>query len=622
MTGRSDGDLSGEKAPAASGGAGETPGLSGTSSSEVTPRLDFWLALALSALVIVCAHWRGMANPYAINDDVRQQVYWMQRFLDPELYPKDLLNEYARAYVPSGVESLYRAAAFFAGADWGHAPAAASGTSFLNPVRFSNILTGLLFLAQCLLLFVIGRTLGGRSHAWALASMGWLMPFFLDNISGGLARAFASPLLAWFVLACLKSSRADEHLSRLAQAVCIPYIFLPCAAAGFGEKLLASFRNRKKDKSFSLLGLLAVWVVPLGAAYHNASKPQDGGFGPLVWLSETAGRPEFGPDGRLDLVPLPNPFLDLVYFPFERIGLFLEFGLISGIITLAVLAPIVWYGGRAIDWRALCAKLRPLVWTGAAFLAFYIAARLFAFKLFVPDRYVQYPLNLLYAILLSACLASAVKRAGLGRAACVGLIVMAAGLGALRLKNVALYDYSADAPLYAAVEAATPKNAMLAGHPELMDNVMTFSRRNAHATFELAHPWSRGYWEQLRPRLDAFFETYYATDKARVARFARQTSVDFLLVDESHFTPEFIAKRPFFEPFGNGIKQMAAGRQGNFTLLDENAFPRIPLRPGAFLIDLRPFRQPGAAGQAAPEAATPPPHPQPTAEDPSSPGRG
>lgn len=617
MTGRSDEGVGGGAVPAASGGP---DGPDGPDGPEDTPRRDIWLALAFSALVFACAHWEGFINPYAINDDVRQQVYWMQRFLDPELYPKDLLNEYARAYVPDGVEGMYRAVAGFAGADWDFTPPAASGTSFLNPIRFSNILTGLLFLAQCLLLFAIGRIIGGRSHAWALASMGWLMPFFLDNISGGLARAFASPLLAWFVLSCLKSSRADEYLSRFAQAFFIPYIFLPCAAASFGEKFLASCRRWTKDESFSLFGLLAVWGIPLGAAYHNAIKPQQGGFGPLVWLSETAGRPEFGPDGRLDLAPLPNPFLDFVYFPFERIGLFLEFGLIPGIVSLAVLAPIVWYGGRAIDWRAFAAKLKPLAWTGAAFLVFYIAARLMAFKLFVPDRYVQYPLNLFYAILLSACLAAAVKRAGLGRAACVAFIILAAVLGAMRLKNVALYDYSADAPLCAAVEAATPKNAMLAGHPALMDNVMTFGRRNAYAAFELAHPWSRGYWEQLRPRLDAFFETYYAADKERVARFARETNVDFLLVDEAHFTPEFIAKRPFFEPFGRAIKEMAEGRQGSFAVLDGKAFERIALRPGAFLIDLRPFRQSTGLDRPS-QAAISPGHAQNPA-DAASPGRG
>ena len=66
-------------------------------------------------------------------------------------------------------------------------------------------------------------------------------------------------------------------------------------------------------------------------------------------------------------------------------------------------------------------------------------------------------------------------------------------LGAWRLQGVGLKDYSAYRALYAAL-VSTPKDALIAGHPNLMDTIPTFARRRAFATYELAHPWSLGYW--------------------------------------------------------------------------------------------------------------------------------
>ena len=83
-------------------------------------------------------------------------------------------------------------------------------------------------------------------------------------------------------------------------------------------------------------------------------------------------------------------------------------------------------------------------------------------------------------------------------------LVAAASLGAWRLQGVGLKDYSAYRAVYAAL-AETPKDALIAGHPNLMDNIPTFAQRRAFATYKLAHPWSRGYWAKLQPRLVDFF---------------------------------------------------------------------------------------------------------------------
>jgi len=532
---------------------------------------DMLIASAVSAAVFAFAHWKALVSPFVINDDLRQQIFWMQRWLDPALYPPDILNAYAEAYVPWGVKLLYR-----------------FGSLFINPLQFSKVITGFLYCGQCLLMMSLGRKLGGRQAGWAMLCAAWLMPFFLDNISGGLSRGFASPLLAAFALAWLSEKGEFLGLTLLAQALFVPYIFLPCSLAILVQRAFAMLQGvhgiwLNTWRQWAILGAAGLAVGSFSLTY--AMK----GFGPLVSLAQAMGRPEFGPQGRLDLVPLPNPFLDFVYFPFEGIGLFKELELIPGIISLCLLAWPIQKGARHLDWRALAHRMKPLAPLGAAFLVFYILARAMAFTLFVPDRYVQYPVNLLYSLLLSSCMLAAWRHMGKKGLAATILVAFLAIGGAVRLSGVSLYDFRADQALYSVVEASTPKDAMLAGHPYLMDNVLTFSRRNVLVSTELAQPWSVGFWEQISPRLEGFFTAYYSEEPDEILRFAEHFHVDFLVVDEAHFTQEFLSHTPFFEPFGQAIKNMTKGRT-RFAVLDEARFARIPLRPGAFLLDLRSLR--------------------------------
>ncbi|HEY9072749.1 MAG TPA: hypothetical protein VIN67_01345, partial [Desulfobaccales bacterium] len=147
------------------------------------PLFDLLAVAILSGVIFILAHLKALTNPYVINDDVRQQLFWMQQWLDPQLFKGDLLAHYARDYVPWGVKGFYWLASWVA-----------------NPISFSKVLPGLLFIFLALCLYRIGLKLGGRRLAWTMVAVYWLMPFFLDNLAGGLARSFAAPLLAFFWL--------------------------------------------------------------------------------------------------------------------------------------------------------------------------------------------------------------------------------------------------------------------------------------------------------------------------------------------------------------------------------------------------------------------------------------
>jgi hypothetical protein len=276
-----------------------------------------------------------------------------------------------------------------------------------------------------------------------------------------------------------------------------------------------------------------------------------------------------------------------------------------------VLPVAVLWGLTRVHWRALNSRLQPVLFLGLAGLILYLLAQAFLLQLFIPDRYLIYTLNLAYCLILALGLHAALKLDRWPRHLAILVLIAAAGLGVLRLKNVGLKDYAAYQPVYTAL-AATPKDAMIAGHPNLMDNVPTFASRRAQATYKLAHPWSKGYWEKIEPRLEDLFAAYYAADPQEVIAFCRKYQVSFLVVDDRHFTPEFLAGGrffvpldrkvtkyfghtladrvdvPFFAPFDEQIRRQTAGRH-EFALLSSPLFPNIILDKHLRLLDMRPW---------------------------------
>ncbi|OLN26682.1 hypothetical protein DVDV_2527 [Desulfovibrio sp. DV] len=242
-------------------------------------RRSDWLLVSLCSLVVYAlAHRLGLASPSVVNDDVRQQLFWMARWLDPALYPSDFLSDYAAAYVPAGVKALY----FGAAAGFG-----------LDPLWFSKILTGALFLVLALALFGLGATLEGPILGWFAASMAWLMPYFLKNISGGLSRAFAGPLLALFLLAWMRRSGRGMAWVLLLEAATIPYIAILCAGCACLDALLARLTDRPAAP-FPARPVHGLVLAAAGAAVFGMNHAMAAqGYGPLVGRAGLAAGVEF-----------------------------------------------------------------------------------------------------------------------------------------------------------------------------------------------------------------------------------------------------------------------------------------------------------------------------------------
>jgi hypothetical protein len=536
-------------------------------------RFDVPIVAALSAAIILFAHFQAFTNPYVINDDVRQQVFWMQQWSDPELYQSDWISDYARHYVPWGVQGIYWLA-----------------SRIIDPIYFSKVLTGFIFIFLSLSFFKVGKVIGGRQLAWIAVGVSWLMPIFLDNLSGGLSRSFASPLLIVFLLNWLNRNTWGVGAVLILQALLIPYIFILCGLAAclgwtlwrtrLGETppFLARFPH------FACLALGAVLVLLMNHSINQA------GYGPLVTYGEMLGHPEFTEAGRYEILPVPSLLWEACAVPIGYMGLFLECGIPVGATSFFAILAICFMGGLRREWKPLTRRLQPFLCVGLASLLLYLAARIVLLKLFIPARYISYTVNIFFCLIAALCFQGLLGNRSFSKLTIAIAITLMAILGGLRLQGVGIFDYSEDKDLYNYILANTPKDAVIAGHPNLMDNVITFGRRKVFASYELAHPWCKGYWQRLRPRLEALFEAYYAEDADCVVRFSQKHNVDFLVVDDRHFAPDFLRAQPFFEPFGKMIKQQVGDRTG-FILQSHGIFEEMRVNDHVRVIDLRPYRQ-------------------------------
>ncbi|MEB3885120.1 hypothetical protein [Lyngbya sp. CCY1209] len=64
--------------------------------------LLLWLGLSLVFATIYggLAIAEAFSQDYVIQDDARQHVFWMRRFLDPDLFPNDAIADYFQSVAP------------------------------------------------------------------------------------------------------------------------------------------------------------------------------------------------------------------------------------------------------------------------------------------------------------------------------------------------------------------------------------------------------------------------------------------------------------------------------------------------------------------------------------------
>jgi preprotein translocase subunit SecE len=549
--------------------------------------------VVVAALTVYCAgHWASLTNRYVINDDVRQQLFWMQQWQDPELFRGDLLAEYSRNYVPWGVRLIYYA-----------------GAPLMDPVQLSKVVTGILYVITAVLLFGLGRYLRDDLTGLLLVGMFLVSTNFLFRISGGLSRAFAFPLLATYILCLAQRRLAAASFTILLQSLLNPYIMLLCLvthclyqARRYAVPLWHHMRGislnhgdpRSSTTSLSRLFRVNLPVVAAVAVMAlNYVVFADPSFGSLVSWTDMGDKIEYTEAGRYPILPVPSLVDELkrpywFMLPFRELGIFpygLAFSFFVGAISLYSL--VVWIRRPEV---VQVSRLWVFVYLLAASVILYAVAYVLLMKLFLPRRYLEYSLAVFYAALFAIGLRVLVEMVVKKKTVVLLLLTVSVVVGVVRFQHVGIYDYSASAPLCRFL-AGVPKDSVVAGPPDLMDNIMTFAHRRVFVSFELSHTWYKRYWKTIKKRTFDLLRAYYAADPAEISRFAQDNHVDYLVVREKDFPPGDTRKGSIhFEPFDSFVRTLTRSQE-QYAALDRNAFPVVFEDSGLRVLRIRRRRQ-------------------------------
>lgn len=508
--------------------------------------MRFFLALSLG-VCLVCAILQlrqAFAGAYVVQDDARQHVFWMRRFVDPELFPGDLIADYYQSAAPPAYAAVYRGVAALG----------------IDPIVFSKILPPILGIISTLYCFAVTLELFPVPMAGFFAALFLNQNFWsTDDLASGTARAFFYPLVLAFFYYLVRG----KMLPTLG-AIALQGLFYPPAIfTAAGVLVLRLFRwqpgrlglsSQRRDYWISGLGLLVAGVSLLPVVLDNSS------FGPTVSLSQALTMPEFGDAGRTRFFltnwrefwfSAPRSGLlpsDWMYLPdwFMPPQFWLSL-LLPGLLLLPRQVPLA---------RQLRSQSWLLVQVLLGSLGMFFLAHGVLFRLYLPSRYSQHNFRILAAISGGIALVMLVNGLVSGSQRFVSQPlkrILGLGVAALLIGGTMVYPalrplvgftfpdlnyYRGEYPGLYQFLANQPRDSVIASLAEEADFVPTFAQRSVLVAEEYALPYEKGYYRQIRQRVNDLITAQYSPDPAVLERIIRQYGIDFWLIERDAFIAE------------------------------------------------------------------------------------
>jgi len=474
---------------------------------------------------------------YVVQDDARQHVFWMQRFVNPQLFPNDLIADYFQSVAPIGYSWLYKIAALLG----------------LNPLLLSKLLPPILGLISTVACFFVVLEMLPLPVVGFVASLLLNQTLWMnDDLVSATPRAFIYPLLLGFcyfllrrwLLPCLGLILLQGWF--YPQAVFLMAGLLVAQLVAWSERRLRLTRSTR-DYWFCAIGLVVCLAVMLPYALSLSQ------FDPVVTLEQAKQMPEFQPGGRSDFFT-QDPWK--FWLTGLRSGLLPRIARLPELLGLAVLLPIFLGFRRSFP---LTRQLQP----AALLMPQMIAVSLFwfgvahglLFKLHLPSRYTQHTVRIL--LCWAAAMTIVIGLDGLKRWADRsgkpwhrGLTL---GVTAITAAALILYpSYRPDFPRAKYIQgeqpalyrffAQQPVDTLIASLSEEASNLPSFAQRSVYVAKEYAIPYHMGYYKPFRQRMLGLIKAQYSPNLAELKQWIQTTGVDFWLLDRQAFTPEYIQK--------------------------------------------------------------------------------
>lgn len=526
----------------------------------------FWLILSLTFATIyaILGIKQAFSGEYMVQDDARQHVFWMMRFVDPELFPNDFIANYFQSIAPAGYSTLYKLAAIIG----------------IHPLFFHKILPlflGLISTYYCFgfCLEILPVPMTGFMASLLLNQHMWMT----DDLASTTPRAFIYPIFLAFLY----------YLSRRSLLPCLGAIALiglcypPYAlvAAGILVLRLLGWENGRlclsRDRTnylFCSTGLGVIFAVMLPYALDKSE------FGPTYTAAEAKQMGVFAADGR-NAFFRPN-FKDY-WLTGRGSGIFPKSLFTPVTHCVALLFPLLLMLRSAFPLaNQIQSKIWLLLQLMLSSLAMFFAAHATIFKLYQPGRYTAYSLR--FVIVLISAIALTLIIDGVGHWASqtetkfkLKNLVALITTTTIAISLLFYPCFVEDFPSVGYVEGKMPelykffqqqpKNILIASIAGEADNLPTFSQRSVLVAKEYAVPYQKGYFSRYLQRINDLIRAQYTPDRTILQNFINKYGIDFWMLDRNALTLQYVEDYGWIDDFDATPEAMLSLKQGKIPAL-------------------------------------------------------
>lgn len=512
--------------------------------SKKTQNFLLSLVLLTSLLVTLYCQIPLLTNKYAINDDVRQEIYFYLRFRDKELFQGDLITDFFSKWNPWGLNIFYFMVSLF----W-------------DPIKFTKVLPFFLCAFSTLYIFRIGKLLKGTVVGFlaglTFIFVAWsreVFEFFATGNQGDFAVLFCIMFLYYF----LKEDFSKTMLILFLQALFYPPLLLICLLA-YLFSIISGLPNSLKIERKKILLLIGTLLVIVSILWLKYS----GGQLELITLKEMKGMEEFYPGGRKPI------FFPSIYqrWTNNESGLAIDYPL-KWLLLVCFLMFLVL--------KKSILNIPPKLWhfIFSSFILFVIA-NILMFRLHGPARYMRYSLPIFLIIFIALNIDKLSERIKSKNIRLIFLSAFVLFTTICFVPKLQRYYIIASSPQLYDFLLSLPKDVLVAGHPTPMDNIPTFAKRRVFINEETSLPYYSNFYPIIKERTYTFFKSYYSDSPEEIYDFCKKFDITHLIVYRSHFSKDYLANGQFYlNPFNDYIRNLVKNK-ATFALMNTAENKRV-----------------------------------------------
>ncbi len=531
---------------------------------------SYYLYLAISLLITlyygIYFYYFVFTQEYIVQDDVRQHIVWLQRFIEPELFTQDIISEYFYKLAPLGFKSLYVTAAKIG----------------IEPLFLAKLLPPILALITTIYIYlftieILPIPIAGCLSCLFINQLMWLN----DDLVSATHRAFIYPLFAAFLYYLSRNSIIPCLIIMLLQGLFYPHILLIEMAILSLRLLIINkpFLVKLTQKKQPYIWWIAGLIISAIALYPITQKPIE--LATTVTAEQMRQMPEFNLGGRI-------VFFGEGWFKYWFAG--------SSGLSLPLFPTVVW-SGIALPFllrmklpftKLISNKIEIIKQVTAASLLMFLLAHILLPKLHLPSRYTYHTLRFVLAIstgiVLTILLDLSKKWLGskrqfnlLDKAKITLVTIFAFTIIIFPAIPFVFTNWFQNWKIGTAPEiyqylAQQPKDILVASLSEEANNIPAFSQRSILVGGEFAMAYHPTYYNQIKQRTVDLLQAQYSFNINVVRSFINKYGIDYWLIDRNAFTPEYLIEKDWLvnSSWGNETNQIIEQLEiGSYSVLEE-----------------------------------------------------